>query len=515
MRKNVLEYLESSARMHADKPAFCDENRVFTFGELLKAAQGLGTHLAKTVDTLHKPVAVLIGRTAESVAAMQGVLYAGGCYVPIDDHMPEARIRRIFEQVHPAAVIYAEGNRRQAEPLADCAPLISMDEGFAAPADADLLQSIRESVLDIDPVYLLFTSGSTGAPKGIVIPHRAVIDFTDWMSEFCGYTEHDIFGNQAPFYFDLSCKDLYQTLSLGATCHIFSKKLFTFPMLLLKEMERVGVTAINWATSAFHFVASSGALSKCAPPTLCKAALGGEALQARYVNAWKAAIPGLEVVNMYGPTETTVDCAAFHLTRDYRDDEAIPIGKACRNMQIILLDKDGKPVPDGEAGEICVRGSGLASGYFGNWEKTTECFIQTRQTRISAIFCTARAISPSRRTTVCCIFCRGRTARSSTWATASSLAKSRPRCTAWTASPPQPACSTATATALSASTRANRMPRHSRVHAQAGAQVYAAQHLRKAGRTADERQRQDRPRQAEGAIYPCGRLRISHRFPIC
>ena len=98
--------------------------------------------------------------------------------------------------------------------------------------------------------------------------------------------------------------------------------------------------------------------------------------QARYVNAWKAAIPGLEVVNMYGPTETTVDCAAFHLTRDYRDDEVIPIGKACRNMQIILLDKDGKSVPDGEAGEICVRGSGLASGYFGNWEKTTECFIQ-------------------------------------------------------------------------------------------------------------------------------------------
>ena len=87
-------------RMHADKPAFCDENRVFTFGELLKAAQGLGTHLAGTVDTLHKPVAVLIGRTAESVAAMQGVLYAGGCYVPIDDHMPEARIRRIFGRWH-------------------------------------------------------------------------------------------------------------------------------------------------------------------------------------------------------------------------------------------------------------------------------------------------------------------------------------------------------------------------------------------------------------------------------
>ena len=131
---------------------------------------------------------------------MQGVLYAGGCYVPIDDHMPEARIRRIFEQVHPVAIVYAEGNRKQAEPLADCAPLISMDEGFAAPADADLLQSIRESVLDIDPVYLLFHLRVRPVRRReSSFPHRAVIDFTDWMSEFCGYTEHDIFGNQAPF----------------------------------------------------------------------------------------------------------------------------------------------------------------------------------------------------------------------------------------------------------------------------------------------------------------------------
>ena len=376
MQKNVLEYLEASARRCPDKTAFTDGARSFTYAQLLSCAKGLGTHLARTAPCLRRPVAVLIGRTAESIAAMQGVLYAGGCYVPIDDHMPEARMRKIFEQVRPAAIVFAEANRAAAELVADCAPLIFMEDGFQTEPDEALLAALREQVIDLDPLYLLFTSGSTGTPKGIVIPHRAMIDFADWMSEFCGYTEDDVFGNQAPFYFDLSCKDVYQTLRLGATCRIFDKKYFTFPMLLLQEMEKAGVTAINWATSAFHFVASSGALSKCAPPTLRKAALGGEALQARYVNAWKAAIPGLEVVNMYGPTETTVDCAAFHLTRDYRDDEAIPIGKACRNMQIILLDKDGKPVPDGEAGEICVRGSGLASGYFGNWEKTTECFIQ-------------------------------------------------------------------------------------------------------------------------------------------
>lgn len=127
---------------------------------------------------------------------------------------------------------------------------------------------------------MLFTSGSTGTPKGIVIPHRAILDFTAWMTEFCGYTEDEVFGNQAPFYFDLSGKDVYQTLSLGASCRIFEKKYFTFPMLLLKAMEEAGVTAINWATSAFHLVAASGALTKYAPTHLKKAALGGDAAAA-------------------------------------------------------------------------------------------------------------------------------------------------------------------------------------------------------------------------------------------
>ena len=376
MQKNVLEYLEASARRCPDKTAFTDGARSFTYAQLLSCAKGLGTHLARTAPCLRSPVAVLIGRTAESIAAMQGVLYAGGCYVPIDDHMPEARMRKIFEQVRPAAIVFAEANRAAAELVADCAPLIFMEDGFQTEPDEALLAALREQVIDLDPLYLLFPSGSTGTPKGIVIPPRAMIDFADWMSEFCGYTEDDVFGNQAPFYFDLSCKDVYQTLRLGATCRIFDKKYFTFPMLLLQEMEKAGVTAINWATSAFHLVASSGALEKYAPTTLKKAALGGEALQARYVNAWKAAVPGLSVVNMYGPTETTVDCTAMHLTRDYRDDEAIPIGTACRNMQILLLGEDGQPVEPGQPGEICVRGTGVASGYFGDPEKSDAVFIQ-------------------------------------------------------------------------------------------------------------------------------------------
>ena len=196
MQKNVLEYLEASARRCPDKTAFTDGARSFTYAQLLSCAKGLGTHLARTAPCLRRPVAVLIGRTAESIAAMQGVLYAGGCYVPIDDHMPEARMRKIFEQVCPAAIVFAEANRAAAELVADCAPLIFMEDGFQTEPDEALLAALREQVIDLDPLYLLFTSGSTGTPKGIVIPHRAMIDFADWMSEFCGYTEDDVFGNQ-------------------------------------------------------------------------------------------------------------------------------------------------------------------------------------------------------------------------------------------------------------------------------------------------------------------------------
>ena len=376
MQRNVLEYLERSAAACGDKAAFIDERETLTFAQLRQRAMALGTYLAARTDGVNAPVAVLVDRTAESIAAMQGVLYAGCCYVPVDNRMPQPRIRRILEQLHARALLFPEGDRPLAEALADCCPVLPLTEGFAASADEALLSDRRRRVLDVDPVYILFTSGSTGVPKGIVIAHRSVIDFTDWMTGFCGYTGDDVFGNQAPFYFDLSVKDVYQTLKLGATCRIYPKKFFTFPLLALQAMDRDGVTAINWATSAFHLTAASGALTKAAPRALRTAALGGEALQARHVNAWRRAVPGLQVINLYGPTEVTVDCTGYRLAREFADDEAIPLGTACENKEILLLDERLRPVAPGEPGEICVRGTGLARGYFADWDKTRAAFVQ-------------------------------------------------------------------------------------------------------------------------------------------
>lgn len=376
MQKNVLEYLEASAARFPEKVAFSDETEAVSYGRLLQEAKALGTFLSRRLPEVNVPVAVLIGRTACSITAMQGILSAGCCYVPIDHKMPELRARKIIEQVRPRALLYVASDQALAQSLSDLCPIYPLETCVQEPVEETLLHSRRRRVLDVDPVYILFTSGSTGAPKGIVISHRSVIDFTEWMSEFCGYTSEEIFGNQAPFYFDLSVKDVYQTLKLGATCRIYPQKYFTFPLLLVRAMEADRVSAINWATSAFHLVAASGALEKCPPTALKKAALGGEALQARHVNTWKRALPELHIINLYGPTEVTVDCTGYHLDRDFSDDEAIPLGTACENKEILLLDEQLRLVAPGESGEICVRGCGLAKGYFGDWEKTKASFVQ-------------------------------------------------------------------------------------------------------------------------------------------
>ena len=364
----ILEALEHYAE--TDRIAIRYHDEKVSFSALNRMADAFAAYLRRTLPSDGRPVMIYGHKQSAIPACMFGALKAGRGYIPVDTTYPTDRAAQILRDAQPSVLVDLRASGLSAEHTL---------------CEEDLAQILAQPALPaphsgwIRPeqtAYLLFTSGSTGTPKGIVIPHRAILDFTAWMTEFCGYTEDEIFGNQAPFYFDLSGKDVYQTLSLGASCRIFEKKYFTFPMLLLKAMEEAGVTAINWATSAFHLVAASGALTKYAPTHLKKAALGGEALQARYVNLWKAAVPGLQVVNMYGPTETTIDCAAMHLTREYRDDEPIPIGRACRNKQIILLKDDLTEAQPGEPGEICVRGSGVAAGYFADPAKTDAAFIQ-------------------------------------------------------------------------------------------------------------------------------------------
>ena len=374
--RNLLDYLRETAGRFSEKTAFCDEKNRYSYGELLHLSARVGTAAAELLGAANRPVFVLTDRTAVSVLGFLSVLQAGCYYVPIDRKTPPERLERMLSQMRPALVLYAQADEKAAAQFPSELPRLCIEQAAQTQADEKLLSLRQEDVLDIDPAYGIFTSGSTGTPKGILISHRSAIDFTEWMAEACGVTEKDILANQAPFYFDLSVKDLYQTLRSGATLHILPQKFFMFPLLLVRYLNEHGVTTLIWATSAFRLVAASGVFEKETPCSVKKVILGGEALHASHLNIWRRALPDCRFVNLYGPTEVTVDCTWFPIEREYADGETVPIGKACRNMEVLLMDDALRPVQPGEVGEICVRGAGLAIGYFADGEKTASAFVQ-------------------------------------------------------------------------------------------------------------------------------------------
>ncbi|MFI3175847.1 MAG: amino acid adenylation domain-containing protein [Bacillota bacterium] len=370
---HILELLEQSTEKFPEKIAFSDEKEALTFLEFRKNARTVGNFLHNKLQECNAPIVVFVEREVKSLVAMQGILYSGNYYVPLHSKMSIARLHKIIEVLQPQLILYSQASESIAKQLlCRCENIETILANNTEMTDFSHLNN----VLDIDPAYVIFTSGSTGTPKGIVVSHRSVMDFTKWLTHFCSYTSDEIFGNQASFYFDLSGKDVYQTLSLGATCHIFPQKLFAFPHLLLEKMNEQKVTALNWATSGFNLISTSGMLKKYPLETLKKITVGGEVLYGKHVNEWQANVPELEIYNLYGPTEVTIDCTALHLTKRYTDSETVPIGTACKNMQVFLLNSDHTPTKQGDIGEICARGMGVAHGYFADFDKTNAVFIQ-------------------------------------------------------------------------------------------------------------------------------------------
>lgn len=242
-------------------------------------------------------------------------------------------------------------------------------------AEAELERIQRERI-DTDPAYIICTSGSTGVPKGVVISHRAIIDFVEEASEVMEFSDKEIFANQAPFYFDASVPDLYCTIRNGATLHIIPAEWFVFPIKALEYIKEQQVNAIFWVPSALIVAANLRAVRDVDVTCLKKIMFCGEVMPVKQYNMWKKAVPEAKFVNYYGPSETTYASTYYVIDREFTNDEMLPIGKAAINTGVLILNDEDKPCAPGETGELCIRGSGVALGYYNNPEKTKEAFVQ-------------------------------------------------------------------------------------------------------------------------------------------
>lgn len=371
--KHILELLDRTVRRWGSRPAFGDEHIILTWDEVDTAVQRVGTALAQ-YSVQRRPVALYLDHEVPCLLAMLGTLAAGGFYTVLDTAQPPERVRRITGQLEPALLVTDAAHREAADALGLACPVVEMADALNAVPDSFALQTLRNESLDTDLAYVLFTSGSTGAPKGVAIQHRAVLAYSAWAAATFGIDETTVFGNQTPFYFSMSVTDLYTSLRTGAQVQVLPRRLFSFPVQLLDYLTVHEVNTLYWVPSALGGVVRWKALDYTALPPLRTILFAGETMPTPYLNYWQAHYPGALFANLFGPTETTDICAYYIVDRAFSDDEPLPIGCACDNCGLLVLTDDGRAAEHGAVGELCVRGSFLAAGYYNMPDKTAERF---------------------------------------------------------------------------------------------------------------------------------------------
>lgn len=378
MIKNILQLLEGTAEIQSESIALKDENKSVTFKQYVSEAKSIGSFLIQQVkDNYSRPIIVMVDRRVEPLIAFMGVLYSGNFYVPIDNRTPLERLRNILKVLNPIGVIgFSKIEESLFLSIDDQIPFYFFDEINSFKENQEGLSRVRQNSLDVDPVYAIFTSGSTGVPKAVAISHKAVLDLSSWLSEEFAFEATDVIGNQTPFYFDASVKDIYTSIRSGATLVIIPPKCFLFPKLLIETLFDNKVSTILWATSAVVLIAKSGILEESKLPQLKRIFFAGEAMYGRHLNIWKKYFPNCMYINLYGPTEVTVDSTFYVVDRNFKDNEVIPIGNNCDNKQTFLLSETNEVLFGDKEGELAVRGTGVALGYYNNKEQTDKVFIQ-------------------------------------------------------------------------------------------------------------------------------------------
>ena len=379
MKVSLIELFEETVKKYPQKVAVIDKDREIVFSDLHRKSLQLASALMALGIGQNRPVGVFLDKSIESVYADLGILYAGDFYMNLDIKTPAERIRNILQLVEPAAII---STTRQIKSIEGIIPstmkVILLDEagGTADVDSADIIGRLS-TIIDTDPSCIINTSGSTGTPKGVVLNHKSFFDFIDWAIDTFHFDDDLVMGSLSPIVFDIYSFELCMLMAKASTLVVLPAHLAAFPAKILEVLEQHKVNFLFWVPTIMVNIANMDLLSAFKLKSLRTVWFAGEVFPTKQFNYWHHHLPEVIFANLYGPIEITLDCTYYIINKEIPDEEPLPIGYPCRNTDILILDDEDHVVTEpGVEGELCVRGTSLAMGYYNNPEKTAAVFVQ-------------------------------------------------------------------------------------------------------------------------------------------
>ncbi|MFR3329456.1 MAG: AMP-binding protein [Odoribacter splanchnicus] len=379
MKINLIEYFEETLKRCSDKIAVIEKDECETFNSLAQKAKKVATFLVKDLGTLNKPIAIYLPKCIAVVYSDIACTYSGNMYMNLDVKTPAERIKNILELIQPVAII---SNNQYIKNIKAIIPneikILNLDLfDWNIAFDDDLLYASWGGLIDTDPLCIINTSGSTGTPKGVVLNHRSFFDFIDRSLENFQFSNDEIIGSLSPVVFDIYSFELCMLMAKSSTMVLIQEGMSAFPITILRLLQEQNVTFIFWVPTIMVNIANMKLLEQIALPSLQKVWFAGEVFPTKQFNYWRHLLPNTLFANLYGPIEITLDCTFYIVNREIQDEEPIPIGFAYKNTDILILnEKNQKVTASNIEGELCVRGTSLAMGYYNNPEKTAAVFVQ-------------------------------------------------------------------------------------------------------------------------------------------